>query len=49
MTMTLFFRQKPTLVGCIPGRGVVGNFYDDDNNEDNDNGNNNEDIFVEDV
>ena len=21
MTMILFFRQQPTLVGCIPGRG----------------------------
>ena len=50
----LVFRQQPTLVGCIPGRGVVGDFYDDDGNEDdndgdNDNGNDDEDIFDEGV
>ena len=37
-----FFRQQPTLVGCIPGRGVVGVFYDDDKDEDDNNGNYNE-------
>jgi hypothetical protein len=42
MTMTLFFRQQSTLVGCIPGRGGVGDFYDDDNNEDDDDGDNDE-------
>ena len=41
MTATGYFRQQPTLVGCIPGRRVVGDFYDDDNDEDDDNGNNN--------
>ena len=48
-----FFRQQPTLVGCIPGRGVVGDFYDDDGNEDDNdgvnNGNNNETDFDKDV
>ena len=48
-----FFRQQPTLVGCIPGRGVVGDFYNDDDNEDDENGDNdgydNEDGFDEDV
>ena len=42
--MNLIFRQQPTLVGCIPGRGVVGDFYDDDDNGNN-NGNNDEDVF----
>ena len=37
-----FFSQQPTLVGCIPGRGVVGNFYDDDKDEDEDDGDYNE-------
>ena len=52
MTMTndlVFFRQQPTLVGCIPGRGVVGDFYDDDNDENDDNGDDNEDVFDKDV
>ena len=52
LTMTndlVFFRQQPTLVGCIPGGGVVGDFYDDDSNEDDENGDDNEDIFDEDV
>ena len=53
MTVTndLVFRQQPTLVGCIPGRGVVGDFYDDDGDEDDDNGNGNddEDNFDEDL
>ena len=40
-----FFRQQPTLDGFIPGRGVVGDFYDDDNDENDNNGNNYEDIF----
>ena len=44
-----FFRHQPTLVGCIPGRGVMGDFYDDDNDEDDDDGNDNEDIFDKDV
>ena len=44
-----FLRQQPTLVGCIPGRGVVGDFYDDDNNEDDDDGEDNEDVFDKDV
>ena len=44
-----FFRQQPTLVGCIPGRGVVGDFYNDDGNEDDDNGDDNDDVFDEDV
>ena len=43
MTMTLFFRQQPTLVVCTPGRGGVGDLYDDDGSEDDDNGDNNED------
>ena len=49
--MTLFFRQLPTLVGCIPVRGVVGDFYDDDEDEDGNNGNgdNDEDNFDKDV
>ena len=37
-----FFIQQPTLVGCIPGRGIVGDFYDDDKDEDEDNGDYNE-------
>ena len=49
MTMTSFFRQKPTLVGCIPGRGVGGwviSTIDDEDDEDRDNdGNNDEDVF----
>ena len=53
MMATRFFRQQPTLVGCIPGRGVVGGFYNDDGNEDDDNGNddvdNDEDVFAKDV
>ena len=48
-----FLRQQPTLVGCIPGRGVVCDFYNDDDDEDDndgdDNGNDNEDGFDEDV
>ena len=48
-----FFRQQPTLVGCIPVRGVVGDFYNDDNNEDDDNGDDygddDEDVFDKDV
>ena len=32
-----FIRQQPTLVGWIPGRGVVGDFYDDDKDEDDGN------------
>ena len=51
--MTLFFRQQPTFVRCTPGRGVVGDFYNDDGNEDddvgNDDGNEDEDVFDEDV
>ena len=49
--MTSFFRQQPTLVGCIPGRGVVGDFYDDDKDKDdnNGNGNNNEVDFDKDA
>ena len=31
------------MVRCIPGRGGVGDFYDDDDNEDDDNGDNDED------
>jgi hypothetical protein len=42
MTATRFFRQQPTLVGCIPGRGVVGDFHDDSKDEDDGNGDNNE-------
>ena len=42
MMATCFFRQQPTLVGCIPGREVVGDFYDDDENEDDGNGDDNE-------
>ena len=42
MTGTRFFRQQPTLVGCIPGRGVVGDFYDDDKDEYDGDGNVNE-------
>ena len=34
--------QQPTLDGCIPGRGWVGDFYDDDDNEDDDDGDNDE-------
>ena len=53
MTVTndLVFRQQPTLVGCINGRGVVGDFYDDDEDEDDNNGNGNddEDNFDEDL
>ena len=30
------------MVGCIPGRGVVGDFYDDDKDEDDNNGDYNE-------
>ena len=37
-----FFMQQPTLVICIPGRGVVGGFYDDDEDEDDNDGNDNE-------
>ena len=37
-----FFRQQPTLVGCIPGRGLVGDFYYDDKDEDDNNGDYNE-------
>ena len=43
-----FFRQQPTLVGCIPGREVVGDLYDDDKDEDDDDGDDNEDIFDKD-
>ena len=35
--------QQPTLVGCITGRGGVGDFYNDDDNEDDNNGDNDED------
>ena len=35
-----FLRQQPTLVGCISGRGVVGDFYNDDYDEDDDDGDN---------
>ena len=49
MMATRFLRQQPTLVGCIPGRGVVGDFYDDDNDEDEDDGNDDEDVFDKDV
>jgi len=31
--------QQPTWDGCIPGRGGVGDFYDDDENEDGDDDN----------
>ena len=41
-TMSLFFRQQPTLVGCIPGRGGVGDFYDDDDKEDDNDGDDDE-------
>ena len=45
-----FIRQQPTLVGCIPSRGVVGDFYNDDNNEDdNDDDDNEEDVFDKDI
>ena len=37
-----FFRRQPTLVRCIPGRGVVGDFYDDDKDEDDKDGDYNE-------
>ena len=49
--MTSFFIQQPTLVGCIPGRVVVDDFYDDDKDEDDNNGNgdNDEEDFDEDV
>ena len=40
-----FFRQQPTLVGCIPGRGVVGDFYDDDKDENDNDGNYNEEDY----
>ena len=43
-----FFRQQPTLVRCIPGRGVMGDFYEDDNDGNND-GNDAEDVFDKDV
>ena len=33
-----FFMQQPTLVICIPGRGVVGDLYDDDKDEDDNDG-----------
>ena len=36
------FWQQPTLVGCIPGRGMGGYFYDDDEDEDDNNGDDNE-------
>ena len=36
------FRQQPTLVGCIPGRGVVGDLYDDEEDEDDSDGDYNE-------
>ena len=52
MTMTrttLFFSQQPTLVRCIPGRGWVGDFYNDDYNEDDDNDVNDEDDFDKDI
>ena len=39
-----FFRQQPTLVGCIPARGVVGDLYDDDDDEDDSDGDDNEDF-----
>ena len=42
-----FFRQQPTLVGCIPSRGVVGDFYKDDDDEDDDNGDNNEEYVFD--
>jgi hypothetical protein len=35
------------LVGCIPGRGGLGDFYDDDDNENDDDGDDNEDVFDE--
>ena len=44
-----FFRQQPTLVRCIPARGVVGDLCDDDDDEDDNDGNANEDAFDEDV
>ena len=49
--MTLFFRQEPTLVRYIPGRRVVGDFYDYDKDKDDNNGNgdDNEDNFDKDV
>ncbi len=37
----IFFRQQPTLVRCIPGRGGVVDFYDDDKNADGNNDNDN--------
>ncbi len=37
MTMILFFRQQPTLVGCISGREWVGDFYNGNNLEDDNN------------
>ena len=52
MTMTnnlVFLRQQPTLVGCIPARGVVGDLYDDDEDEVDNDGGDNEDVFDEDV
>ena len=44
MTMkeTRFFWKQSTLVGCIPSRGVVGDFYDDDKDEDDKDGDYNE-------
>ena len=45
MTATRFFRQQPTLVRCIPGRGVVGDFYDDEKDEDDNDGYYNEEDY----
>jgi hypothetical protein len=47
-TMTSFFYATTNLVGCIPGRGGVGDFYDDDEDEDDDDGDDNQDNFDED-
>ena len=40
MAMISFFRKQPSLVGCIPGRGGVGDFYNDNDDEDDNDGNN---------
>ena len=52
--MTLFFQATTNLGRMHSGRGVVGDFYNDDGDEDDndgndDNGNDNEEDFEEDV
>ena len=44
-----FFRQQSTLVRCIPGRGVVGDFYDVDDDGGDDNDDDNGDDFDESI